>query len=376
VSVDPGPVAVSVSPDPGRDPGPAPGAVSPRGFPTLPPTRNSGFSVMLHIVKIKPSVEDSMSSPALRGSAEWSASREVALLLGLTRGNLHAAQQLWLRKERIKAEASQVASAGAPQASQQPAGCQAKPAPARAQAVPKPETAAQLARRERSQIRLRQKHLASKMWATIRIASRLLAWRHRARARRDGSASPKLLDRVRVLVERDAAAGRIAFGHRNAAVAARLGFGFSRLPILVGTLLLQQWPSVRARCPRPAALPAPSTSSTVAAQPQPALALAAPPPPSQPPPSALAAAARAALDACELQDDRGSKRDALTRTPPRPAATPTPPPPAEPRKKTRGGGLDSAFAAAAPAAAAQPPPTATNYHAAALAAADPNRRFA
>ena len=126
-----------------------------------------------------------MSSPALRGSAEWSASREVALLLGLTRGNLHAAQQLWLRKERIKAEASQVASAGAPQASQQPAGCQAKPAPARAQAVPKPETAAQLARRERSQIRLRQKRLASKMWATIRIASRLLAcWLGRARTRR------------------------------------------------------------------------------------------------------------------------------------------------------------------------------------------------
>ena len=61
-----------------------------------------------------------MSSPALRGSAEWSARREVALLLGLTRGNLYAAQQLWLRKERIKAEASQVASAGAPQASQQP----------------------------------------------------------------------------------------------------------------------------------------------------------------------------------------------------------------------------------------------------------------
>ena len=34
--------------------------------------------------------------------------------------------------------------------------------------MPKPETAAQLARRERSQIRLRQKHLASKMWATTR----------------------------------------------------------------------------------------------------------------------------------------------------------------------------------------------------------------
>ena len=133
-----------------------------------------------------------MSSPALRGSAEWSARREVALLLGLTRGNCYAAQQLWLRKERIKAEASQVASAGAPQASQQPAGCQAKPATVEAQAVPKPETAAQLARRERSQIRLRQKHLASKMWATIRIASRLLAWRRRARARRVGALATNL----------------------------------------------------------------------------------------------------------------------------------------------------------------------------------------
>jgi hypothetical protein len=41
----------------------------------------------------------------------------------------------------------------------------------------------------------------------------------------------------------------------------------------------------------------------------------------------VAAAARAALDACELQDDRGSKRDALARTPPqphrRPHASPT-----------------------------------------------------
>ena len=125
-----------------------------------------------------------MSTPALRGSAEWSARRELALLLGLTRGNLYAAQQLWLRKERIKAEASQVASAGAPQASQQPAGCQAKPATEQ-KAVPKLETAAQLARRERSQIRLRQKHLASKIWASVRIASRLLAWWDRAKALRN-----------------------------------------------------------------------------------------------------------------------------------------------------------------------------------------------
>ena len=41
-----------------------------------------------------------MSSPPLRGTAEWSANREVALLLGLAGGNRYAAQQLWLRKER------------------------------------------------------------------------------------------------------------------------------------------------------------------------------------------------------------------------------------------------------------------------------------
>ena len=67
-------------------------------------------------------VRKNMSSPPLRGTAEWSATREVALQLGLAGGNRYAAQQLWLRKERIKAEASQVASAGPPQASQQLAG--------------------------------------------------------------------------------------------------------------------------------------------------------------------------------------------------------------------------------------------------------------
>ena len=45
------------------------------------------------------------------------------------------------------------------------------------------KTACQFARDRRSQKRLRNKHLASKMWATVRIASRLLAWRTRARAR-------------------------------------------------------------------------------------------------------------------------------------------------------------------------------------------------
>ena len=81
-----------------------------------------------------------MSSPPLLGTAEWSATREVALLLGLTGGNRYAAQQLWLRKERIKAEASQFASAGSQQASRQPAGCRAEPATARAQAVTRQKT--------------------------------------------------------------------------------------------------------------------------------------------------------------------------------------------------------------------------------------------
>ena len=40
----------------------------------------------------------SSPTPPLRGTAEWSANREVALLLGLAGGNRYAAQQLWLRK--------------------------------------------------------------------------------------------------------------------------------------------------------------------------------------------------------------------------------------------------------------------------------------
>jgi hypothetical protein len=145
-----------------------------------------------------------------------------------------------------------------------------QPSPARAQAVPiaKPGTAAQLARRERSQIRLRQKHLASKMWATIRVVSRLLAWRGRARAHRVENFA-HMLDRQ---VERRAPHTANRVSHHDAAVAGHIG-GARKLRMLVGRLLLQQWPSARARCPRPAALPAPSTLSTVAAQPQPALAL-------------------------------------------------------------------------------------------------------
>ena len=81
---------------------------------------------------------------------------------------------------------------------------------------------------------------------------------------------------------------------------------------------------------------------------------AQPAPPTQPPsPTALVAAARARLDASELQEDRGSKRDVLARTPPSATAPERPPPPADARKRpaTRGGAcLEAALARAAPAA--------------------------
>ena len=103
--------------------------------------------------------------------------------------------------------------------------------------------------------------------------------------------------------------------------------------------------------------------------------LAAPAPPEQ-----LVVAARATLDDSELQDHRGSKRDASARTPPpKPslrhpvlADQLQPPPPG--KKKSRGGAACNAALAAAHAAADAPAQlyTATTYAAAALAASDPH----
>jgi hypothetical protein len=154
-----------------------------------------------------------------------------------------------------------------------------------------------------------------------------------------------------------------------------------RLPILVGRLIVQQGPSSRAvparRPSQAAARPPPAPSPPALAAPPPATQLAALAPPSQQPTLALAAAARATLDPSELQESRGSKREALARTPPS-APPPERPPPAESRKKTRGtGALQAALAAAAPAAAAPQPPTATTPLAPALLAdANPFRLLA
>ena len=322
--------------------------------------------------KIPATVQKTMSSPPLRGTAEWSATREVALLLGLTGGNRYAAQQLWLRKERIKAEASQVASAGPPQASQQPAGYRAKPAPAQAQAVPKQRTPAQLARNERSRERLFQKHLAK----VAKVHPMLQAWLRRARASLGQPMElqpvpPATPTRPSVAVP-ESGAGQPPF---QAEVV--------NLPCLAGT----QSDLLSARLLSITAMAAYQDKSfeelrwehyskgnvLEARPPAEPPAAAQPAPPSQQPSTALVAAARASLDASDLQDDRGSKRDALARPPPPATAPERPPPPADARKRpaTRGGAcLEAALARAAPAAEPEVQPiTADNYAAAALAAA-------
>ena len=216
---------------------------------------------------------------------------------------------------------SQRRAAAHPQA-QQKASRQPKPAAARAQDVPKPATEAQAKRRERSWEQLKQKHLARAL-ARERIARRLRAWCARARV-------------------------ALVSSQQQQQLAPRFDFSTGSLAAI--------WP-------------------LALAAPPPATQLAAPASPSQQPSLALTAAARASLDASEMQDVRGSKRDALARTPPRPAAPPTRPPPAEPRKKTRGvATFEAALAAAAPAAAAPQPHTdAATSHTFALSTANPYR---
>jgi hypothetical protein len=118
-----------------------------------------------------------------------------------------------------------------------------------------------------------------------------------------------------------------------------------RKPILVGTLLIQQWPATRDHA---------GVASLAEARRQrpnprwPVLELATRrrslrcrwqrPPAAEPAAvfGAVAAAARAALDACELQDDREGQSADRRACPHPPSPTASAPPPAEPRKKTRG----------------------------------------
>ena len=96
------------------------------------------------------------SARRLLGTPEGSARREFELLL-LLGGSRKAAVQLWLRKQRIYANAQQAAGRPATEA-KGPRGA----AERQAGGESKPETAAQAARRHRSERRLREKHLARK----------------------------------------------------------------------------------------------------------------------------------------------------------------------------------------------------------------------
>ena len=94
-------------------------------------------------------MENRFGAPA-SGTPEGSARREFELLL-LLGGSRKAAVQLWLRKQRIYANAQQAAGRPATEA-KSPRGA----AERQAGGESKPETAAQAARRHRSEHRLRE----------------------------------------------------------------------------------------------------------------------------------------------------------------------------------------------------------------------------
>jgi len=318
-----------------------------------------------------------MASPPLRGSPEWSATREVHVLLALTRGNYYAAQRLWLQREREKVEASQHASAGSPQPSQQAA----KPATAKARDVPKPKRRKSAARLAKDRKRLNHKHLARKVWAFVRVARKLIAWSRRARAN---------LEPMELTQPATPAGSSVAVPESGAELPpfrAEVGVeadwvcragGRERQHFRVAYLSITKMAAYQGKSFEELRWEHYSKDDTLEAQaPAEPPAAAQPAPPSQQPSTALVAAARASLDASELQDARGSKRDALARTPPSAAAPERPPPPADARKRpaSRGGAqLEAALARAAPAAAPEVQPiTADNYATIAIArAANPH----
>ena len=105
-------------------------------------------------------MENRFGAPA-SGTPEGSARREFELLL-LLGGSRKAAVQLWLRKQRIYANAQQAAGRPATEAKGSRGAAERQ-----AGGESKPETAAQAARRHRSERRLREKHLARKVWAAV-----------------------------------------------------------------------------------------------------------------------------------------------------------------------------------------------------------------
>jgi hypothetical protein len=84
------------------------------------------------------------------------------------------------------------------------------------------------------------------MWACVRVASRLLAWCVRARARNfcAGSAETRFVEHAASLGLREAVAATVGDGGWDERRWPAFGLLW-RFPILVGRLLVQQWPSRR-----------------------------------------------------------------------------------------------------------------------------------
>ena len=120
----------------------------------------------------------SFGAPASFSPEERSARREFELLL-LLGGSRKGAVQLWKweRRQRIYANAQQAAGRPATEAKGSRGAAERQ-----AGGESKPETAAQAARRHRSEHRLREKHLARKIWAAVRVRKHLSRWCERARA--------------------------------------------------------------------------------------------------------------------------------------------------------------------------------------------------
>ena len=289
-----------------------------------------------------------------RQSAKWLALREYELLKLVAHRGSEETRELFLRM-RLQGHHS-------PPEARQAAGRRAKPAPARARVEPKQKTAAQLARSERDRERLRRKHLAK----VAKVAPRLQAWLRRARAnleQRRAPAPPATPTRPSVAVPES---GADLPPFRAEVDADPLA------PATIYTYLsITKMDAYQDKSFEELRWENYSEGNTLEAAEPPAEAQ--PAPPSQQPSAALVAAARASLDASELQDARGSKRDALARTPPPAAAPERPPPPADARKRpaSRGGAqLEAALARAAPAAAPEVQPiTADNYATIAIARA-------
>ena len=292
----------------------------------------------------------------VRQSARWHARREFELLKLVAHEGSEETRELFLRLRLQKHHT--------PPEAKQAAGRRAKPAPARTQTVPEQKTAAQLARSERNRERLRQKHLAR----VAKVLPRLQAWLRRAKASLEQRMEPHTAPAP------PGTPPAVAVPESGTAPTPLRAYEPS--PCISGDRYhsITKMAEYRDKSFEELRWEHYSKGNILEAQPpaEPPAA-AQPAPPSQLPSPALVAAARASLDASELQDSRGSKRDALARTPPSASAPERPPPPADARKRpaSRGGRqLEAALAHAAPAAAPDvQPATAETYAAIALAAA-------